>query len=141
MKLINRKNFFSIVCISFTLVVIGKLTLEAIMGFTDKNYTMNIFAILGFSVIITSVLALHFYLQRFPLLPVLIGQYLAVVGCAVMLVKITDIVAGTDTNAMWQMILSVTIPFVFSAIVYYIVFFSQVKKANNILTEITKNEK
>lgn len=139
MKLINRKNFISIVCISFTLVVIGKLTLEAVMGFTDKNYTMNIFAILGFSLIITSVLALHFYLQRFPLLPVLIGQYLAVVGCAALFVKIVDIVAGTDTNAMWQMILSVTIPFIISAIVYYIVFFRQIKKANHILSEITEN--
>jgi hypothetical protein len=141
MKLINRKNFISIVCISFTLVVCSKLILEGLMGFTDKNYTMNIFAILGFSIIITAVLALHFYLQKFPLIPVLIGQYLGVVGLTVAFVKITDIVADTETNAMIQMIASVTIPFIISAIVYYIAFFRQVNKANDILSEITSENK
>ena len=141
MKLINRKNFISIVCISFTLVVCGKLILEGLMGFTDKNYTMNIFAILGFSIIITAVLALHFYLQKFPLIPVLIGQYLGVVGLTVAFVKITDFIADTATNAMIEMIASVTIPFVISAIVYYIAFFRQVNKANDILSEITSENK
>ncbi len=141
MKLINRKNFISIVCISFTLVVCGKLILEGLMGFTDKNYTMNIFAILGFSIIITAVLALHFYLQKFPLIPVLIGQYLGVVGLTVAFVKITDFIADTETNAMIQMIASVTIPFIISAIVYYIAFFRQVNKANDILSEITSENK
>lgn len=141
MKLINRKNFISIVCISFTLVVCGKLILEGLMGFTDKNYTMNIFAILGFSIIITAVLALHFYLQKFPLIPVLIGQYLGVVGLTVAFVKITDFIADTATNAMIQMIASVTIPFIISAIVYYIAFFRQVNKANDILSEITSENK
>ena len=141
MKLINRKNFISIVCISFTLIVCGKLILEGLMGFTDKNYTMNIFAILGFSIIITAVLALHFYLQKFPLIPVLIGQYLGVVGLTVAFVKITDFIADTATNAMIEMIASVTIPFVISAIVYYIAFFRQVNKANDILSEITSENK
>ncbi|MBP1535651.1 MAG: hypothetical protein J6I46_00950 [Ruminococcus sp.] len=141
MKLINRKNFISIVCISFTLVVCGKLILEGLMGFTDKNYTMNIFAILGFSIIITAVLALHFYLQKFPLIPVLIGQYLGVVGLTIAFVKITDFIADTATNAMIEMIASVTIPFVISAIVYYIAFFRQVNKANDILSEITSENK
>ena len=141
MKLINRKNFISIVCISFTLVVCGKLILEGLMGFTDKNYTMNIFAILGFSIIITAVLALHFYLQKFPLIPVLIGQYLGVVGLTIAFVKITDFIADTATNAMIEMIASVTIPFVISAIVYYIAFFRQVNKANDILSEITSEDK
>ena len=141
MKLINRKNFISIVCISFTLVVCGKLILEGLMGFTDKNYTMNIFAILGFSIIITAVLSLHFYLQKFPLIPVLIGQYLGVVGLTIAFVKITDFIADTATNAMIEMIASVTIPFVISAIVYYIAFFRQVNKANDILSEITSEDK
>ena len=133
MKLINRKNFISIVCISFTLIVCGKLLLEGMMGVTDRNYTMNIFCILGFSIIITGALAAHFYLQKYPLIPVLIGQYAAVVGTVVALVKLTDLIAGTETKSMMQMIISVTIPFVVSAAVYYISFFRQIKKANEIL--------
>ena len=139
MRLINRKNFIPIVCISFTLIVCGKLIIEALMGFTDRNYTMNIFAILGFSVIIPAVLALHFYLQRFPLIPVLIGQFAAVLGLTAAFVKVTDIVAGTETKAMQQMLLSVTIPFVFSAAVYYISFFREVKKANAIIAELNRS--
>ena len=37
MKLINKKNFISIVCISFTLIVCGKLLIEKIAGFTDRQ--------------------------------------------------------------------------------------------------------
>lgn len=136
MKLINKKNFISIVCISFTLLVCGKLLIEKAMGFTDRHYTENIFTCLGFSIIITAVLALHFYLQRFPLIPVLIAQYAIVIGTTVGFVKLADIIADTDTNAMWQMILSVTIPFIISAAVYYITFFRQIKKANDIIAEI-----
>ena len=140
MKLINKKNFISIVCISFTLIVCGKLLIEKIAGFTDVHYTGNIFTCLAFSVIITAVLALHFYIQRFPFIPVLIGQYAGVIGATVAFVKVTDIIAGTATNAMWQMLLSVTIPFFASAFVYYIIFFKQIKKANNIIAELNQSQ-
>ncbi len=140
MKLINKKNFISIVCISFTLIVCGKLLIEKAAGFTDVHYTSNIFACLIFSVIITAVLALHLYLQRFPLIPVLTGQYAGVIGVTIAFVKITDIITGTDTNAMWQMLLSVTIPFFVSAFVYYNIYFRQIKKANNIIAELNQSK-
>ena len=139
MKLINRHNFISIICISFTLIVCGKLLLEKIIGFTDKHYTENIFTCLAFSVMITAVLSLHYYLQKFPLIPVLIGQYAVIIGLVVGLVKIADVMVGTTTNAMWQMLLSVTVPYIISAVVYYILFFRQVKKANSILSELSSD--
>ncbi len=138
MKLINKRNFISIVCISFTLLVCGKLLLEKCMGFTDVHYTENIFTCLFFSIIITAILALHFYMQRFPLIPVLIVQYLSVIGVTVGAVKIADMIVNTSTDAMWQMILSVTIPFVVSAIVYYITYFKQIRKANDIIAELNR---
>ncbi len=137
MKLITRKNFISITCISFTLIVCAKLLIEKLTGFTDVHYTENIFTCLAFSVMITAVLALHYYLRRFPLIPVLIGQYAVIVGLVAAFVKTVDAVAGTTTNAMWQMIVSVTIPYVVSAVVYYIAFFRQVRKANSILSELS----
>ena len=138
MKLINRHNFISIVCISFTLIVCGKLMIEKLMGFTDVHYTENIFTCLIFSFCITGVLALHFYLQKFPLIPVLIGQYTLVIAITVGYVLIVDKLVGTTTNAMWQMILSVTIPFALSALVYYIAFFRQVRKANRIIADLNR---
>lgn len=139
MKLINKNNFISIVCISFTLLVCGKLLLEKSMGFTDVHYTENIFTCLFFSVIITAILALHFYMQRFPLIPVLIVQYLSVIGVTAGFVKLADMIGNTSTNAMWQMVLSVTIPFALSAIVYYITYFKQIKKANDIIAELNRD--
>lgn len=139
MKLINKHNFISIVCMSFTFIVCGKLLFEKITGFTDRYYTENIFTCLGFSVIITAVLALHFYLQRFPLIPVLIAQYIIVLAAVIGFVELADVISGTQTNAMWQMILSVTIPFIVSAVVYYIAFFRGIKKANSIIAELASN--
>ncbi len=140
MKLINRHNFLSLVCMSFTLIVCGKLLLEKLTGFTDRHYTENIFTCLAFSVMITAVLSLHYYLQSFPLIPVLIGQYLAIIGLVAGLVKLVDAVAGTTSDAMWQMLLSVTVPYVISAVIYYVSFFRQVKKANIILSELSEAE-
>lgn len=139
MKLINKKNYFQIVCISFTMIVTGKLILERIIGHTDRYYSDNILICLGFCIMIPAVLSLHHYLQRFPLIPVLIGQYAVIIGLVVGLVKIADVMVGTTTNAMWQMLLSVTVPYIISAVVYYILFFRQVKKANNILSELSSD--
>ncbi|WP_028516950.1 hypothetical protein [Ruminococcus flavefaciens] len=66
----------------------------------------------------------------------MIAQYAIVIGTTVGFVKLADIIADTDINAMWQMILSVTIPFIISAVVYYITFFRQIRKANDIIAEI-----
>ena len=139
MKLINKKNYFQIVCISFTLIVTGKLILERIIGHTDRYYSDNILICLGFCILIPAVLSLHHYLQIFPLIPVLIGQYLAMLTATVVLVLIMDKLSGTDTNAMWQMILSMTIPYIIGAVYYYISFFRQVKKANSILRELSSD--
>ncbi|MBQ6569781.1 MAG: hypothetical protein IJL87_05955 [Clostridia bacterium] len=51
-----------------------------------------------------------------------------------------DAVAGTTSDAMWQMMLSVTVPYVISAVIYYVSFFRQVKKANIILSELSEAE-
>ena len=80
MKLITKHNFFYIVCVSFTLITTGKLLLEKIDGFTDRYYSENICTILAISILGTLVLATHYYLRRFPFIPVFIGQYLVTLG-------------------------------------------------------------
>ena len=136
MKLITRKNFISIVCISFTLIVCGKLILEKLTDFTDKHYTENIFICLGFSVFITLILSLHYYLQRFPFIPVFLGQYAVTVALVFLLVWVSGHFSENSPNAYRDMFISVTIPFICGAAVYYISFFRQIKKANKILEEM-----
>ncbi|MBR6307747.1 MAG: hypothetical protein IKR39_03980 [Lachnospiraceae bacterium] len=133
MKLITKHNFFYIVCVSFTLITTGKLLLEKIDGFTDRYYSENIFTILVISILGTLVLATHYYLRRFPFIPVFIGQYLVTIGIVCLAIWIGQKFTDFAPSAYKDMIISVTIPFVIGAIVYYVAFFREIKKANKLL--------
>ena len=140
MKLINRKNFISIVCISFTLIVCGKLLLEKAMNFEDKFYTENIFMCLGFSVLITLILSLHFYLQKYPFIPVFIGQYIVTLAIVFLGIWIAGFFTDEAPTAYRDMFFSITIPFFSGATVYYISFFRQIRKANKMLEELYEED-
>lgn len=138
MKLINKNNFISIVCISFTLIVCGKLIYEKSIGFTDRYYTENIFTCLGISILAIFIISLHYYLQRFPFIPVVIGQYLALIGLVFLCIWIMGHFTENAPSAYKDMFISVTIPYAIGAVVYYISFFRQIKKANEILRNLDK---
>ncbi|WP_026518423.1 DUF6608 family protein [Butyrivibrio sp. MC2021] len=130
MKIINKHNFISIVCISFTIVVCAKLLLEKSMGFNDIYYTENIFTCLAGSVLVTFILSLHYYLQRFPFIPVMIGQYLLLIVVVFGAIWVAGQFSENAPTAYRDMFLSVTVPYIVGAAVYYISFFLQIKRAN-----------
>ena len=140
MKIINKRNFVSIVCIFFTLITCGKLLYERALNFTDRYYTDNIFTILGFSVLITLILSLHFYLQKFPFWLVIIAQYALTVGIVFLAIFIHGRFSTNAPTAYWDMFVSITIPFIFGALVYYICFCWDIKlitgKTGEIITII-----
>ena len=138
MKLINRKNFISIVCICFTLNVLVKLIWEKANGLTDPHYTENIFLCFGIALLITTILAIHYYLQRFPFIPVFIGQYLIPEGLILGIVWVIGHYATLAPTAYRDMFISVTIPFVICALVYYLIFFRQIRKANAIIDQLNQ---
>lgn len=140
MKLINKRNYFSIVCIFFTLITCGKLLYERALNFTDRYYTDNIFTILGFSVLITLILSLHFYLQKFPFWLVIIAQYALTVGIVFLAIFIHGRFSTNAPTAYWDMFVSITIPFFIGALVYYICFFVQIKRANKVLEKLNSEE-
>ena len=136
MKIIDRHNFLSVVCVSFTLIVCGKLLFEKMTGFTDKFYTENIFTCLLICVLATFVLSMHYYLQRFPFIPVVIGQYLFVIGVIFAMIRLASNFTDMAPSAYKDMFISVTIPYVIGAAAYYISYFVQIKKANNIISSL-----
>ena len=140
MKLINKRNFVSIVCIFFTLITCGKLLYERALNFTDRYYTDNIFTILGFSVLITLILSLHFYLQKFPFWLVIITQYALTVGIVFLAIFIHGRFSTNAPTAYWDMFVSITIPFLIGALVYYICFFVQIKRANKVLAKLNSDD-
>ena len=140
MKLINKRSFFPIVCIFFTLITCGKLLSERALNFTDRYYTDNIFTILGFSVLITIILSLHFYLQKYPFWLVVIAQYALTVGIVFLTIFIHGRFSTNAPTAYWDMFVSITIPFIIGAFVYYIWFFTQIKRANRVLEKLNSEE-
>lgn len=136
MKIIDRHNFISVVCVSFTLIVCGKLLFEKMTGFTDRFYTENIFTCLGICVLATFILSMHYYLQRFPFIPVVIGQYVFLIGVIFAAIGFASKFTDMAPSAYKDMFISVTIPYVIGAAAYYISYFLQIKKANDILSKL-----
>lgn len=136
MKIINRNNFISIVCVSFTLIVCGKLLYEKSIGFIDSNYTENIFMCLGISVLAVAILSLHYFLQHLPFIPVVIGQYLLLIGFIFAGIWVSGHFTDNAPSAYRDMFISVTVPYVVGAIVYYVSFFLQIKKANEVFMSL-----
>jgi xanthine/uracil permease len=136
MKIIDRHNFISVVCVSFTLIVCGKLLFEKMTGFTDRFYTENIFTCLGICVLATFILSMHYYLQRFPFIPVVIGQYVFLIGVIFAAIWFASKFTDMAPSAYKDMFISVTIPYVIGAAAYYISYFLQIKKANDILSKL-----
>lgn len=131
--MIDRHNFTSVVSGTFTCLLIGKIILERIMEYHDKNYAENILTLFVITVIATLILSIHKYLTNVPFLLVTLLQY-GVLICGVMGATWLE---GRFTNmhpdAYHDMFWSVTIPYVILAGIYYISFFREVKKANLLL--------
>ena len=95
---------------------------------------------LGISVLATAILSLHYYLQQLPFVPVVVGQYLLLIGVIFGGIWIGGHFTENAPSAYRDMFISVTIPYVIGAIVYYVSFFMQIKKANEVLMNLGQGE-
>lgn len=136
MKIINRQNFFPVVCVVFTLLMIGKVILEATVQKIFGGYQANILVMFLLSLLATLVLSQHYRFQNLPLLLVIVIQYLVMI-CAVMLILwICSVFEPIHENGYRDMFCSFTIPYLIGAVIYYISLFYEVKSANKALMEI-----
>lgn len=140
MKMIDKKNFFPIVCVIFTVLVLGKILLEAVVQNLFGGYQENILMMFALSLIGTFILSLHYRFQEFPVLAVIIVQYLVLVGVVIALVWVMSFFEPIHENGYRDMILSFSVPYGIAAAVYYISFFYEVRRANKTLEKI-RNEK
>lgn len=138
--MIDRHNFWSIVSGVFTCLLIGKIILESIMGYRDVNYAENILTMFIITAAATAILGMHKYLQNVPILLVMVFQYAGLIGSVMgviwILSRITDVAPSGYRDMFW----SVTVPYVVLAGVYYISFFREVKKANELLLEMNREK-
>lgn len=140
MKIINRQNFFPIVCVVFTILVMGKVILEAIVQKLFGGYQENILLMFLLSLLATFVLSQHYRFQRLPLLLVIALQYLALIVAVMLLLWLSSFFEPLHENGYRDMFCSFTVPYVVGAVIYYLSLLYEVRSANKALMEIKEHQ-
>ncbi len=132
------KQYAQTVCVVYTCMVIWKVILEALKGITDAQYGKNLMLMFLITCLATAILHLYEKLQKYPLIPVIIGQYVLVIGIVLGGVFFAEKIGITEIAAVgyWDLFISVTVPFIVGAIIYYVVFFVDIKRANRMLMKM-----
>lgn len=140
MKIINKNNFFSTVCVVYTILSLSKILLEWIALDEFENLQQNFAEMFIISLIATFVLSQHYRLQKLPFVLVLFLQYAVLIAFVILSTWLTGLFAELHPNAYRDMFVSFTVPYIIGAAIYYINVFSEVKKANRIIAEIKRKE-
>ena len=138
--MIDKHNFWSIVCSVFTCLLIGKVLWEAVNGHRDVYYIENILTLFGITVVATFILSMHKYMQNVPVLFVMVLQYAVLIGCVMGGIWLGSHFTEMNPDGYRQMFWSVTIPYVVLAGIYYMSFFWEVKRANVMLSKLNEEK-
>lgn len=140
MKLINRKNFIPVICITYTIVSVS-LTIYEIISKGEINPTqLNMFLFLLLSILGVGVLSQHYRLEKFSPLTMIIIQYLIAVAVILISLKIASFFVDIHPNGYRDLTVSFSIPYFIGTVVYYICLKLEVRKQNRLLEEIKKNK-
>lgn len=123
-------------CVVFTLLVLGKLVLEYIVQGAWGNYQGNLLVMFVLSTVATFVLSQYYRFQKYPLLAVMIVQYLVLIGGVMLFTWISGFFAPLHEDGYRDMFLSFSIPYAIGVVVYYMALFHEVRKVNGVLRKI-----
>lgn len=136
MKIINKQNFFPTVCVVYTLLVLGKLVLEYICQGLWENYQGNLLVMFVLSVLAVFVLSQYYRFQKYPLLVVIVVQYLALIAGVMLFTWISGFFQPLHENGYRDMFLSFSVPYAIGVVIYYAALFHEVKTVNRMLKQI-----
>lgn len=136
MKIVDKHNFFETGCVIFTFLVVGKIVLEVIAQGIFGNYQENLLMMLFLSFLATLVLSQHYRFQKYPLLAVILGQYVFLVGVVLLVTWIMGHFEELHEDAYRDMFLSFSIPYAVGTVIYYVALFYEIKRANQVLKDI-----
>ena len=139
MKIIDRHNFFGIVCIIYTILTFGKIILEAIAQDVFGNYQENLIIMFFLSLAATFVLSQYYRFQEYPLLLCIAVQYAVLIVLVMLITWISGRFHQLHEDAYKDMFLSFTIPYAIGVIIYYISLFHEIKRANQNLKMLKEN--
>ena len=138
MKIINKHNFFSTVCVVYTILVLTKLTLEYIVQGQWGNYQGNLLIMFVLSMLGVFVVSQYYRFQRYPFLVVIVVQYLVLISGVMLFTWISGFFEPLHENGYRDMFLSFSIPYALWVFGYYMNFFREVSTANRALEQIKK---
>ncbi|MBD5502518.1 MAG: hypothetical protein HDR09_01825 [Lachnospiraceae bacterium] len=136
MKKIAKQNFFSTVCVIYTVLVLGKLAVEYVVRGIWGNYQGNLLIMFVLAALAHFVLSEYYRFQKYPLLLVIIVQYLVLIAGVMLFTWISGFFAPLHENGYRDMFLSFSIPYAIGVVIYYAALFHEVKKVNNALKRI-----
>lgn len=136
MKIINKQNFFPTVCTVYTLLVLIKILGEYFVQGLWENYQTNLLIMFVLSILAVFVLSQHYRFQKYPLVVVIVVQYLVLISGVMLFTWISGFFTPLHENAYRDMFLSFSIPYAIGVVVYYVALFHEVKSVNRILRQI-----
>lgn len=136
MKIINKQNFFSTVCVIFTMLLLGKIGLEFLMQGLFGNYQGNILLMFLLSFLATFVLSQHYRFQKYPLLAVIVGQYVLLIAFVMFITWLGGQAEPLHEDGYRDMFLSFSIPYLIGVVIYYGTVFHEIGRANRALQEL-----
>ncbi len=138
MKIINKDNFFGTACTIYAVLSLSKIGLEYIVQGSYGSYQENLLTMFLLSVLGTFVISQHYRFDKYPLLAVIIGQYVALVAVVLLLTWVSGKFHAIHENAYWDMFWSFSIPYAILVVLYYTKLFYEIRCANRALQEVKK---
>lgn len=136
MKIINKQNFFPTVCTVYTLLVLIKILGEYFVQGLWENYQTNLLIMFVLSILAVFVLSQHYRFQKYPLVVVIVVQYLVLISGVMLFTWISGFFTPLHENGYRDMFLSFSIPYAIGVVIYYVALFHEVKSVNRILRQI-----
>lgn len=138
MKIINKHNFWGTVCTIYAALSLSKVVLEYLAQGIYGIYQENLLTMFLLSVIGTFVISQHYRFNKYPLLAVIVGQYVALIAIVLFLTWVSGKFHTLHENAYRDMFCSFSIPYVILVVLYYTKLFYEIRCANKALQEVKK---
>ena len=135
MKILNKQNFMPTVCVCYTTLSFGKIVVEYITQGKFGNDQANLLVMFVICLVATFVLSQHYRFERFPLLAIMLVQYLILIAGVMGFLWISSFFAPLHPDGYHDMFWSFTIPYIIGVAVYYLGLFYEIKKADKLLQE------
>ena len=138
MKLINKRNVFPIICITYTVVSVISTILEIINKREMNPTQLNLFLFLILSILGVVVLSQHYRFERFSPLTMIILQYAIAVAVIVISLRTASFFVDIHPDGYKDMTVSFSILYFIGAVIYYVCLRLEVRKQNRLLRSIKK---